>query len=399
MLGTDVLIWVSGVAAVLSGVPLALTLWNLRLYARSDPSARVDHSRRVFVCVPARDEEANLEACVRSVLGNDHPALRVVVYDDHSTDRTPEIVSVLRADDDRVLRAPTSPLPDGWNGKQHACWVMGSAVMEGIGGEPGLGDGELVVFTDADVRFGADALRRAQAERDRLGADLLSTFPRQETGTVAEAVVVPMIFYLLLGYLPLARMRATGDPATSAGCGQFIMMTGAAWRAIDGHAACRGSMHDGIKLPRSVRAAGLRTDLFDGTDLAWVRMYRGFGAVWRGFAKNAYEGLGSFGLLLFMTAVHLVGHLLPWGVLIAWAAGTGVPPAAGVLCLVAVGAQLCQRAVLAVRLRHSLLGAFAHPIGVVLMTAIQWHSWWIALRGGRRWRGRVLAAGGGSRAV
>jgi len=396
LLGSGVLIWVAGLSVLLSAVPLAMTLWNLRLYARSDPSARVDHSRRVFVCVPARDEEANLESCVRSVLGNDHPALRVVVYDDHSTDRTPQIVSVLCAEDGRVLRAPTASLPAGWSGKQHACWVMGSAVAGGIGGEGPLRDDELVVFTDADVRFGADALRRAQAERDRLGADLLSTFPRQRTGTVVEAAVVPMIFYLLLGYLPIARMRSTGDPSACAGCGQFIMMTGAAWRAIGGHAACRGSMHDGIKLPRAARAAGLRTDLFDGTDLAWVRMYEGLVGVWRGFAKNAYEGLGSFGLLVFMTLVHLVGHLLPWVVLAAWAGGAGVGVGAGALCLVAVCAQLWQRVVLAVRLRHSLLGALLHPVGVALMTAIQWHSWVLALRGGRRWRGRALAAGGGS---
>lgn len=393
MLGTDALIWLAGLSALLSALPLAMTLWNLRLYRRSDPSARIDHGRRVFVCVPARDEAGNIEACVRSVLGNDHPDLRVVIYDDHSTDRTPEIVSMLRAEDGRVLSAPTAPLPAGWNGKQHACWSMGSAVSRGLGGEPPLRDEDLLLFTDADVRFSADALRRAQAERDRLGADLLSTFPRQLTGTLAEAAVVPMMFYLLLGYLPIARMRATRDPASSAGCGQFILMTGAAWRAIGGHAACRDSMHDGIKLPRAARAAGLRTDLFDGTDLAWVRMYRGFGQVWRGFAKNAYEGLGSPGLLVFMTSLHLLGHLLPWVLALAWALGAGVPPGAGVLCLLAIGAQVWQRLLLAARLRHTPVGAVLHPVGVALMTGIQWHSWWIQARGGRRWRGRVLAAG------
>ncbi|MEM0983046.1 MAG: glycosyltransferase [Planctomycetota bacterium] len=387
-----ILIALAALAVVFSALPLAMTLWNLTLYTRSDARAKVDHERRIFVCIPARNEQDNIEACVRSLLDNDHPSLRVVVYDDQSDDRTPEILSLLRAEDPRVLSVRTSPLPEGWNGKQHACWRMGRAVSEGDLGEPPLRDDELVLFTDADVRFSADCLRRSQAERDRLDADLLSTFPRQKTNTPSEAVVVPMMFYLLLGYLPIARMRATIDPATSAGCGQFILMTGRGWRAVDGHAVCKSSMHDGIKLPRAVRAAGLKSDLFDGTDLVSVRMYRGLAETWRGFAKNAYEGLGSVGLLCFMTVVHLLGHLLPWGVLIAALAGVELTPIAVSLAGLAALLQLTQRLTLARRLRHAVLGALLHPVGVAMMTAIQWHSYFIQRAGRRAWRGRVLTS-------
>ncbi|MEO1512757.1 MAG: glycosyltransferase, partial [Planctomycetota bacterium] len=347
------------------------------------------------VCIPARDEEANIEAIVRSLLAQDHPAIRVVVYDDQSSDSTGEIVARLAAEDPRVLPCPTVPLTGDWNGKQHACWRMARACLDGLGVEPPAEDHELFVFTDADVRFEPDAIRRAAAERARADVALLSTFPRQITGSLPERLMVPMMFYLLLGYLPIARMRASSDPATSAGCGQFILMTAGAYRTTGGHTACKDSMHEGIKLPRAVRAAGLRSDLFDGTDLMSVRMYRGLGETWRGFAKNAYEGLGSPALLVFITVLHLVGHLLPWVGLVLWGLGE-VGPLAGVLFAGAAALAVAQRLLLATRMRHSVLGALLHPLGVALMTGVQWWSLALHLRGRRAWRGRVLGEAGGA---
>lgn len=383
----------AAVAASLCAIPLALALVNLRLYRRSDPAATwPSPAPRVFVCIPARNEAANIEACVRGLLADPAPHLRVLVYDDQSTDGTGDILRRLAAEDPRVRPVPTLPLPEGWNGKQHACWRMARAAIDGELAEPPADAQDLLLFTDADVRFEPAALRRAAAERRRLDAPMVSTFPRQITGTLAEALVVPMMFYLLLGYLPIARMRSTTDPATSAGCGQFLLITAAAYTASGGHAAFKDSMHDGIKLPRAVRRAGLRSDLFDGTDLCSVRMYRGWRQTWRGFAKNAYEGLGSPGLLVFITLLHIFGHLMPW-VLLPLALFSDPPrPLAAGLCGLAIALQLAQRLLLAARLRHSVLGALLHPLGILTMTAIQWHSFILHRTGRRAWRGRVAPA-------
>jgi glycosyltransferase involved in cell wall biosynthesis len=401
------LAWVLVFSLAACLVTLAMTILNLRRFRPAPdgpaplgtaPPGPAD-APLVSVCIPARNEEANIEACVRSLLGGDWPNLEVLVYDDQSTDATPRILSALAREDARVRVVPTVPLPAGWNGKQHACDRMGRAAA-----------GRWLLFTDADVRFEPFGVRRAVLAADgpapRGAPDvplgLVSTFPRQITGSLGEALLVPMIFFILMSYLPIGRMRRTLDPGASAGCGQFLLVGRDAYLAAGGHAALRDSMHDGIKLPRAVRRAGFRTDLFDGTDLCSVRMYRGFAATWRGFAKNAYEGLGSIALLLFLTVFHVLGHVLPWaalvGVLVIAMSPVETCPvgfdqwAPRVLAPACVGLASLQRWLLARRFRQPLVCIPLHPVGVLAMTLVQWHSLLLHITGRRSWRGRTAGA-------
>jgi len=356
-------------------------LSNLRLYtrtARGDRPAQQGAAPAVSVCIPARNEEANIEACVRSVLASVDVPVEVLVYDDQSTDATPTILARLVAEDPRVRVVPTKPLPAGWNGKQWGCERMGQAAR-----------GAWVLFTDADVRFQPDCVARTLARAESLGADLLSTVPRQLTGSWAEHAVIPLISFVLLSYLPMGRMRTTMSPASSGACGQFILARREAWLASGGHAAFRASMHDGIKMPRAFRSAGFRTDLFDGTDLVACRMYRGLGQVWRGFAKNAYEGLGSPALLLFVTVLHGCAVLLPWVTLLLWLAGAVVAPWVPWLAALTIAAGFAQRIVLARRFAHAWASVALHPVGILMLTVIQWHSLWLHLTGRRAWKGRT----------
>jgi hypothetical protein len=397
------------IAAVgLCAVAMVMTVINLRVYTRAprggaeagqapaggaagvggEAGGEAGGEPLISVCIPARNEERNIEACVRGILSGTYRRCEVLVYNDHSTDGTGAILSRLGAEDARVRAVTVEPLPAGWNGKQFACDRMGRAAS-----------GEWLLFTDADVRFEPTALAetlaaaRARGAAGGVGVDLLSTFPRQVCGSLAEIAAVPMIFFILFSYLPMPRMRATSDPASSAGCGQFLFARREAYLASGGHGAFADSMHDGIKMPRAFRAKGFRTDLFDGTHLASVRMYVGLGSTWRGFAKNAYEGLGSVGLLVFVTVVHLLAHVLPFVVLAAALTPMRADGVATVLAGFAAGIALVQRGILTARFTHPWLAVPLHPVAVLMMTAIQWHSLYLHLTGQRAWRGRTLAAG------
>ncbi len=369
-----------------AALALLVTVVNLAVYRRppAENAGPGVGGPLVSVCIPARNEEGNLAPCVRSVLASTHGNLEVLVYDDQSTDRTPGILADLIAADPRVRGASTVSLPEAWNGKQHACWRMSKEAR-----------GDWLVFTDADVRFEPGCLSRALGAAAKYNASLISTFPRQLTGSLAEDLAVPMIFFVLFSYLPMPMMRRGNNPNASAGCGQFLMVTREAYDRSGGHAAFRDSMHDGVKMPREVRKAGFHTDLFDGTGLLSVRMYRGLTQTWRGFTKNAYEGLGSFGLLVFMTVVHILAHVLPWGVLAYVAVQRMSGPlasdvwAAGVLAAACVALNLIQRTLLSIRFRQGLTPIVLHPIGVLFMTAIQWRSFYLARTNQRAWRGRV----------
>ena len=372
--------WSPAFSALASSIAATMTVINLGVYRRAAPLGVQGQGARptVSVCVPARNEERNIEAIVRCALANQAVDVEVLVYDDQSTDGTPRILESLRREDARVRAVPTQPLPEGWNGKQWGCERMGRAART-----------EWLLFTDADVRLAPDCLGRAVAEAKRLNAALLSTIPREETGSPLERLVVPLIHWMLFSWLPMPRMRTTNDPATSAGCGQFLLVRSDAWEAAGGHAAFRDSMHDGIKLPRNVRRAGFHTDLYDGGESVSCRMYRNAGETWRGFTKNAYEGLGSPVVLAVFTLLEAAGILLPWIWLPIAIARGETPLGPTVLASFAVAAQLFQRTILARRFAQPWECVALHPVTIALLLAIQWRSWWLHLTKRRAWRGRT----------
>ena len=358
----------------------ALVFWrNLRLYA--PPPGGIDGRPAVSVLIPARDEEAAIGAAVEAALASRGVDLEAVVLDDGSRDRTAEIVARIAARDPRVRLETAPPLAAGWCGKQHACAALARRARHPV-----------LVFVDADVRLEPDGLAHAAAFLEASGAGLVSGVPRQETGTFLERLLIPLIHFILLGFLPLARMRQSLHPAYGAGCGQLFLARRDAYERAGGHAAIRGSLHDGIALPRAFRDAGIATDLFDATDVAVCRMYRSGGEVWRGLGKNATEGLASPGKIVPVTVLLLAGQVLP-PLLLALAIAGVLPLGAGWIALIATGAAFVLRLAALARFRQPLGGALLHPLAIVVFLAIQWTALGRRLLGRpAAWKGRTYAA-------
>ncbi|WP_158043415.1 glycosyltransferase [Skermanella pratensis] len=369
--------------AWLAMIPAVMTVWNLLLYR--PPPKREEAAgggwAAVSVLIPARNEADKIEASVRAALANTGADLEVVVLDDHSTDGTADVVRAIGDPRVRVEQAPA--LPPGWSGKQHACWHLAKLARH-----------PLLVFVDADVRLAPDGLARMAAFMAKHpGAGLASGFPRQETGTWPERLVIPMIHFLLLGYLPFVGMRLSAAPGLGAGCGQLFIARTDAYVRAGGHAEIKQSLHDGIKLPRAFRRAGIHTELFDADDVATCRMYRSGTEVWQGFTKNATEGMATPMGLPVWTALLAGGHILPFLLLLGLFLFGGPPEALFPAC-VGIAVALGTRLALAFRFDQSIASALLHPVGVAIMLAIQWSALWTALRGRpSTWRGRAYPTG------
>ena len=360
---------------LLAALPTVMSLVNVGVLHTPAPAPP---GARVAILIPARDEAAGIAACVEGALASTGVALEVIVLDDHSTDTTAAIVARLAAGDPRLRLAQAPPLPAGWSGKQHACHVLSR-----------LTDAPLLLFLDADVRLEAGAAARlAGALAD---TDLVSGVPRQRMGSLAELMIIPMINMLMLGYLPIPLSRRDPRPSLAAACGQMIAVRAEAYARAGGHAGVRASLHDGLTLPRLFRAAGLRTDLVAGADLATCRMYAGWRAVVAGTTKNATEGLARPLALPVWTVLLLGGHVAPWGLLVVALARHG--PAAVALAALACAGPLAARLVQAVRCREPLVSAVLNPVAVVLLLALQWLA--LARKSSGRpqtWRGRSYPA-------
>ncbi|MGF1553764.1 MAG: glycosyltransferase [Paracoccaceae bacterium] len=357
-------LWLAGLFASLAAINLAVL--------RPPPAPTRRHA--VSVLIPARDEAANIGQAVDAALASRDVDLEVVVLDDGSTDATAAIVEGRAERDARVRLIRGVPLPAGWNGKQHACQRLGEAARH-----------DVLVFLDADVRLGPEACARLAERLDAEGLDLVSGFPRQITGTLAERLVVPLMHVLIYGYFPVALARVFRFTGLAVGCGQCLCARRDAWAAVGGHGAVRHSRHDGITLPRAFRRAGRRTDLVELTGLASCRMYADARQVWEGFAKNATEGMATPVGLPVWSVLLVGGHVLPVALALAAALGAAVP-AEGLWAFVLL---LVARAAIALRCAHAPSTVLVHPAGVLHLLAINAS----ALRAARRgtpvaWRGR-----------
>jgi hypothetical protein len=351
-------------ACFLALAPALVYHRNLRLY-RPPEGFKAGFDRMpsaVSVLIPARNEEHTIGAAVKAALRSVRIDVEVIVLDDHSTDRTAQVVRDLAARDWRVRLIPAPPLPPGWCGKQHAC-----AVLATLAAHP------LLAFIDADVQLGPYGLARLARFLETSHADLVSGIPYQRTGTCAERLVIPLIHFLLLGFLPLWRMRRSNHPAYAAGCGQLFLARREAYERVGGHAAIRASLHDGLTLPRVFRKAGLRTDLCDATELASCRMYRTASEVWHGLGKNATEGLASAAMIVPATGLLLGGQVLPVVLLCLGLVG-GLSPLALVLAGIGTVATYYPRWRSVRRFGQSRFAALLHPCGILVLLAIQWYA-------------------------
>ena len=338
----------------------------------------------VSVLIPARDEERAIRAAVESVLASEGVTLEVVVMDDASTDETGAIVAELAALDPRVRLERAPALPPGWNGKQHACWALAQVARH-----------ERMCFMDADVRLEPGALARMLGFQEESGAALVSGFPRQVTGTVMEWLLLPLIHFVLLGFLPLPGMRRTTNPGYAAGCGQFLLVRRAEYFRSGGHVGIRETMHDGVRLPKLLREHGMKTDLADLTRLVRCRMYRSAGEVWSGLAKNATEGLAAPVRIVPISAVLILGQVLPFAMLV-WLLATRRQMAAfeAVFLFVAVWAAWLPRVLAAHRYQQKLRGAWLHPVGIAVLLVLQWYALLRKMTGGAvSWKARTYAVG------
>jgi hypothetical protein len=362
-------------------VPAIMFAVNLHYY-REPPPAPGTGLQAVSILIPARNEAAAIGPALEAALQTRGIAYEIVVMDDNSTDETPAIVQALAAEHPHIRLAQAPPLPSNWNGKQHACWALAQAAHNPI-----------LCFVDADVRLGPECVARMVHFLESTNSSLVSGFPRQLTGTTLEWLLLPLIHFVLLGFLPIVRMRRGTDPSFAAGCGQFLMVRADHYFACGGHTQIRRTMHDGLRLPKLFRESGYRTDLADITAHATCRMYTTASQVWSGLAKNATEGLADPARIVPVSIVLFLGQILPTllcGLFLAislfldllentlgmgvYSTGPNPLHAWFVWTIAAVLCAFIPRILSTIRFNQDWRSAALHPIGILTLLLVQWYS-------------------------
>ena len=357
---------------VLGAQVLALLLVAFQ-YAHAPDISREKASAdqpKVLAIVPARNEEKNIEACVAALVASAYQGLRVVVVDDGSTDLTAEMAREWGAE---VI--PAGELPEGWLGKNHACWVGTRAAR----------DEEFFWFVDADLRVEADCLLHLVAGAQREKADLISIMPRVETLSFWEDVVQALVAQIIYAWLP---SRDINDPKhkAAAATGPCMLFRRSAYDKIGGHEAVRGEVVEDLRLAERVKAAGCKLVYGRGVRLATLRMYDSLSAIVRGWSKNFHVALGRVPWLAPIGALLLfLAYGGPFLLAATFAALRLQTPAiiAGSAALVAILARVDVRR----RYRLTLRNLWAMPLGAAVVAFILVRS---SMRRPIDWKGRPV---------
>jgi glycosyltransferase involved in cell wall biosynthesis len=238
---------------------------------------------QLSVIIPARNEEANLPACLASLFAQDDDLFplssdwELLIVDDASTDRTRSIADEAAAQHGgvRVLEAPSLAASQGtFTGKTNACWFGAQHAR-----------GRWLLFTDADTIHEPNDLRHALHEAEKYKVVLLSYSPRQILSNLAQRMLMPLVFSELASVYPPADVN---DPAkrTAAANGQFLLVERTAYFSAGGHRAVGGSVLEDVDLAWNIKHAKHAIRFRYAPDAVSTRMYRGLDDMIEGWTKN-----------------------------------------------------------------------------------------------------------------
>jgi glycosyltransferase involved in cell wall biosynthesis len=302
------LAWFSRIVEAALGMPSVADIskpeWDRNLLA---PSA----SPRVSIIVPARNEEAEIEQALTRLLRLEYDNYEVIAVNDRSTDGTGEIMERVARNQSRLILKVIhhAELPAGWLGKTHAMWTATNEAT-----------GDWILFTDADVLFRPDALRRAVAYAEAERADHVVLFPQMIMKRVGEFMMIAFFQTMFMfGHRPWK----VADPKARdhMGVGAFNLIRRSVYEAIGTYKTLRMEVLDDMKLGKVVKNAGFRQRNVFGADLISIRWANGAMGVVNNLTKNFFAVLSfewprtvisAFGLA-FLNLMPFLGIWLAHG--------------------------------------------------------------------------------------
>ncbi len=379
-------LWIDHVGGIVFflAILLLISVFNLLTLKRLGRFSALPTFPRASLLVPARNEARNIEACARGLLNQDYPNFEVIILDDESTDGTSQILQRLAAEDARLRVMRGQPLPAGWLGKNWACQQLSQAA-----------DGDYLLFTDADTRHDPAMLRDAVAAATAAHADLLSGVPRQEVRTWSEQLLVPLLAWSFMAFIPIALAERVRAAFLSISIGQFLLFRRSAYQAIRGHEGVRDKVVEDFELTRRIKKAGLQWRFVDATPRIRCRMYHDFREVFNGLSKNLFVVFGNLFFFALAWSALIVAFLEPQLILLLALIGVVLPVKLVGLSLLAIGQAILLWGITDLRFGFPIRQAAFYPLTIVLAVFIGLRSMFAHLFGHEvSWKGRSVVTKG-----
>ena len=378
--------WPAHTSEVVAWIVAAAWAWKLFEAARGLPQVpdlvAPEHDRwpeqnlHLTVIVPACNEEANVGACLQSLLAQDYPNLRILAVDDRSTDRTASVIANLASTNpSRLELLRITSLPPLWLGKTHAMHVAAQIAIEQH--QP-----DFLLFTDADIIFRADALRRSLAQAEATQADHFVTAPTALMRRWDEGMLLGV--FQVLGMWGVRSWKVSDAEARDAvGVGAFNMLRTSAYLKVGGFESLRMQVVEDIGLGRRVKRLGLRQRIAFGRGLVNVHWAKGVSGLVGVMTKNTFA-IFHYRPALVLFAILFLRYFCIGPAVSLFYTPTRLPGVIGLTCIALLYRMLRSRS--AVPARYALLFPLGSAVFIYTLVLSMAKTW---IQGGVRWRGTL----------
>ncbi len=247
----------------------------------------------VSILIPARNEENNIENCLKSILKQDYPNYEVIVLDDNSDDNTWQIIKNIQYNSERLISIKGDELKEGWYGKPHACMQLSKRAI-----------GEILIFTDADNTFEINAISNSIDYMQKYNLDMFSAFPEQINISFFEKIIVSVIDLIIYSGFILWSAYYIKNKAFASANGQWLVFRKSAYEEIGGHTTVRNNITEDVALARLLKSNNKKLLVASGKGIIFTRMYTNLSQIFSGFSKNLY-GIADNKPLLFSALICL----------------------------------------------------------------------------------------------
>jgi cellulose synthase/poly-beta-1,6-N-acetylglucosamine synthase-like glycosyltransferase len=329
---------------------------------------------KVSICVPLRNESANVDGLIQSLRSLTYPDLEILLLDDQSTDDTAGKIkkSIQHLDHFHLIAGKDRP-QGRWVGKNWACWQMAR-----------VSTGDVLVFTDADNRHAPDSIEKSLGWMQKYNLKLLSAFPQTQNVSWWEKMVVPTVESMVYLLLPMWSVFAVKSKSLVAANGQWMVFDREKYFTSGGHAAVKSDIVEDMAMMKLIKENGCKVMTLAGTGMIYTRMYSSFREIWHGFSKNLY-GIAGYSLIGFLVMwTFLIGaQTIPLLFLIR---GTNFE--AGLFGTIII---LLSRLMLWIKFKHPFwTTVFFYPLSLVITALIGLNSIWQYYFGNYQWKDAAI---------
>lgn len=322
--------------------------------------SKIINKNDLSILIPARNEEENILNCLNSIIRTNKNYKEIIVYNDHSTDGTFEILKKVSKTHSKIKIAKTKKLEKGWIGKSFACYQLAKQSSS-----------EWIIFIDADTEVKDDLSQLINYSLENK-LSMLSAWPKIDMKSLSEKIFMPILNFIVYTTCPMIISKKNIDSENlGIAHGACILFNKKTYMKLGGHKLVKKDLFEDTRLARIWRSKGEKNYCIDGKEIISVKMYSTFKEIWNGFKKNYYPSFGRDISFFIFQMIFLISYIIS-PLIYLWLILTDSNREISLILLIL---NFIPILIINIKFRYNFFSIFTQPFGISIMLILGISSW------------------------